>query len=263
MGALPSSTVSHEVIASLSSSPTRSPPVSPRPASSTWSMQVRPSRSSLSAALPREVIMLAIATAALIFLATTAEAAFMKYDHGGREIYKHEDYDSFEHNRGDNYPEPSHKSHYADQYHGHKPSYEIQDYSLRPHHDSYDEDHYGRYAYSVEPSYSHESSSPSYKQTHLPHYRHKRGADKKDDDDEDGKDEKDDDDGDDEEEEETEVDTETWVNLADSLSLIARKLADRDDDGDDEDDEEEMHMSEASTYTYEPIRKSKKHRKSH
>jgi len=72
--------------------------------------------------------------------------------------------------------------------------------------------------------------------------------------------------------------------LADSLSLIARKLADRDDDGgegdgeegddddddddddevdDDEVDEEEMKMSEASTYTYEPIRKSKKYRKSH
>merc|ERR1712241_773331 len=88
-------------------------------------------------ALPREVIMLAIATAALIVLATTAEAAFMKYDHGGREIYKHEDYDSYEHKRGDDYPEPSHKSYYADQYHGHKPSYETQDYSLRPH-DSYD-----------------------------------------------------------------------------------------------------------------------------
>merc|ERR1711884_535942 len=130
MGALPSSTVSHEVTASLSSSPTLSPPVSPRPASSTWSTQVRPSRSSVSAALPREVIMLAIATAALIVLAMTAEAAFMKYDHGGREIYKHEDYDSYEHKRGDDYPEPSHKSHYAGQYHGHKPSYEIQDYSL-------------------------------------------------------------------------------------------------------------------------------------
>merc|ERR1719323_2937503 len=99
-----------------------------------------------------------------------AEAAY-KYDYGGREIYKHEDYDSYEpsyeYKRGDDYPEPSHKSHYADQYQGHKPSYEIQDYSLRPHHDSYDEDHYGR----------------------------KRGADK-DDDEEDGKDKKGDKDGD-------------------------------------------------------------------
>merc|ERR1712078_899010 len=36
-----------------------------------------------------------------------------------------------------------------------------------------------------------------------------------------------------------------------------------DDDDDDEDDDEEMKMSEASTYSYKPIRKSKKYRKSH
>merc|ERR1712039_1148867 len=76
--------------------------------------------------------------------------------------------------------------------------------------------------------------------------------------------------------------TQTWVNLAESLSLIARKLADRDDggeggngeeggadegDGDDEEegkkDENEEMMSEASTNTYKPIRKSKKYKKSH
>jgi len=245
----------------------------------------------LSAVL-REVNMLAIATAALIVLATTAEAAFVKNDYGGRESYKHEDSDSYkpsyEHKKGEDYPEPSHKSHYADQYYGHKPSYEVKDYSHRTHHDSYDED-YGRDAYS-------ESSSPSYKQTHESSYRYKRGADKMDNYDEDGKDKKGDKDGDkkgdgeggdgeggdgnEPDEDENEVDTKTWVNLADSLSLIARKLADRDnggeggngeegDDDDDEDDEddddeEEMKMSEASTYTYEPIRKSKKYRhKSH
>merc|ERR1712117_703726 len=103
----------------------------------------------LSAALPREVIMLAIATAALIVLATTAETAYIKY--GGSESYKHEDYDSY-------------KSHYADQY---KPSYKIQDYSHRPHHNSYEEDYYGGDAYSEEPTYTYEPRSA---------YRHKRHA---------------------------------------------------------------------------------------
>merc|ERR1712117_153235 len=106
----------------------------------------------LSAALPREVIMLAIATAALIVLATTAETAYIKY--GGSESYKHEDYDSY-------------KSHYADQYYGHKPSYKIQDYSHRPHHNSYEEDYYGGDAYSEEPTSTYESR-PTYKQ---PRYR--------------------------------------------------------------------------------------------
>merc|ERR1712117_130561 len=169
----------HFLRPSLPTRSTLSPPVPSRPPNLVLSF---------SAALPREVIMLAIATAALIVFSMTAEAAFMKYDYGGREIYKHEDdsYEpSYEYKRGDDYPEPSHKSHYADQCHGHKPSYEIQDYSLRPHHDSYDEDHYGRYAYSVEPSYS--------------HYRHRRAADKKLDDD--GGDDDDEDDDDDDEEE--------------------------------------------------------------
>merc|ERR1712117_29470 len=228
----------HFLRPSLPTRSTLSPPVPSRPPNLVLSF---------SAALPREVIMLAIATAALIVFSMTAEAAFMKYDYGGREIYKHEDdsYEpSYEHKRGDDYPEPSHKSHYADQYHGHKPSYEIQDYSLRPHHDSYDEDHYGRYAYSVEPSYS--------------HYRHRRAADKKDD--EDGEDKKDEDDDDDEEEKKTEVSTETWINLTESLSLIAKKLdddgGDDDDEDDDDDDEEESKMSES--YTYKPNRKYRK-----
>merc|ERR1712027_205018 len=161
----------------------------------TWQI-CRSAGPSSSAAVPREVIMLAIATAALIVLATAAEALFVKYD---SESYKHEDYDSYnpyEHRSGDYYPEPSHKSHYSDKYYGHKPSYEVQDDSHRPHHDSYEEDHYGRDAYSVVPSYAQtvrRPSSPSYKQTHVPHYiyRRKRRANK--DDDEDGKDKKDDD----------------------------------------------------------------------
>jgi len=235
-----------------------------RPPSSTWSTQVRP---------PREVKMSATAVAALLVLATLAEAASLKYGHETRAIYKHDSYEpSSEHRSGDSYYEPSYESHYADQYKDHKPSYESnyeeKGYRHRPHHDSYDEDHYGRDAYSVETSYAHVSSSPSYKQTHVPHYRHKRAADKKDDD-EDGKDKKDDDEDDDdeEEEEETEVSTETWINLAESLSLIAKKLDDGEDDDDDEedddddDDEEESKMTES--YTYKPMKKSKKYRKSH
>jgi len=128
-----------------------------------------PSSSLLSSSvvLPREVKMLAIVTAALLVLAANAEAAFVKYDYGGRESYKHEDYDSYEHRSGDYYPEPSHKSHYADQYYGHKPSYEVKDYSHRPHHDSYEEDYDGGDAYSEEPTYTYEPRSA---------YRHKRHA---------------------------------------------------------------------------------------
>merc|ERR1712117_193847 len=191
----------HFLRPSLPTRSTLSPPVPSRPPNLVLSF---------SAALPREVIMLAIATAALIVFSMTAEAAFMKYDYGGREIYKHEDdsYEpSYEYKRGDDYPEPSHKSHYADQYHGHKPSYEIQDYSLRPHHDSYDEDHYGRYAYSVEPSYS--------------HYRHRRAADKKDD--EDGEDKKDEDDDDDEEEKKRLKLAQRRGSIWRSLSLLSLK----------------------------------------
>merc|ERR1712027_177125 len=85
--------------------------------------------------------------------------------------------------------------------------------------------------------------------------------------DEDGKDKKDDDDDDDddEEEEETEVSTATWINLAESLSLIAKKLDNDDDGGDDDDDDdddndddddEESKMSESRTW--KPNRKYRK-----
>merc|ERR1712149_59304 len=100
----------------------------------------------------------------------------------------------------------------------------------------------------VVPSYSHESSSPSYKQTHEPSHRHKRAADKKDEYDEDGKDK---DDDEDEEEEETEVSTETWINLAESLSLIAKKLDD--DDGEDDDDDEDDDDEEVQEVAQAPL----------
>merc|ERR1712117_193770 len=111
--------------------PTLGPPSSPRPPNSFLSSP---------AVLPREVIMLAIATTALLVFATNAEAAFIKYDYGGHDYH--------------GFYEPSHESYYADQ-----------DYSHRPHHESYGEDHYGGDAYSVEPSYTHE-----------PRYRHRREA---------------------------------------------------------------------------------------
>jgi len=110
----------------------------------------RPPRGQRKFVLPREVKMLAIAVVALLVLGTLAEAASVKYDYPTRGIYKQDSY------------EPSHESHY-----------ENQDYSHRPHHDSYDEAHYGRDVYSVEPSYTPSmKSSPAYKQTHEPRYRY-------------------------------------------------------------------------------------------
>merc|ERR1711879_470009 len=103
---------------------------------------------SSSAALPREVKMLAIVTAALIVLATTAEAAISKYDYGGRERHKHYDDGSYEPKRYDHGSyKPSFESHYADQENSHGPSYYADRDYREPHHDSYDEDHYGGDAY--------------------------------------------------------------------------------------------------------------------
>jgi len=103
---------------------------------------------------------IATATAALLVLASTAEAA-TQYEYGGRDSYEHRvygrEYKKF-------YHEPSER-HYADQ-----------DYTREPHHDSYDEDNYGGDAYSEEQTYTHEStlrkSRPSYKQSR----RHTRSA---------------------------------------------------------------------------------------
>jgi len=81
--------------------------------------------------------MLVIATAALLVLATTAQAA-TKYNYGGRDSYEHGVYGR-EYKRFDPY-----ESHYAEDY-------------REPHHDSYGGD-----AYSEEPSY-----------TYKPTYRHK------------------------------------------------------------------------------------------
>jgi len=74
-----------------------------------------------------------LAIGALVVLA----AVEARYEDGGRVSYKHEEHYSYK---------PSYERHIADQ-----------DY--RPHHDSYDEDYYGRDAYSVEPSYTHEPKS--------------------------------------------------------------------------------------------------------
>jgi len=121
-----------------------------------------------SAALPREVKMFAIATAALIVLSTTAEAA-TKYNYGGRGSYKpsyehivygsdngHEAYKMSDYSHEPSYA--SYESHYADQ-----------EYSYDRRHDyrEHDEEDYGGDAYSEEPTYTHEPRSA---------YRHKRQA---------------------------------------------------------------------------------------
>jgi len=106
--------------------------------------------------------MLAIATAALIVLATTAEAATSKYDYGGRDSYKMNDYLHYE---------PSFESHYAEQHYSRLAENDYRE----PHHDSYDEEHYGGDAYSEEPSYIESwKFRPTYKQTY--DYRHKRSV---------------------------------------------------------------------------------------
>jgi len=102
--------------------------------------------------------MFAIATAALIVLATTAQAA-TKYNYGGRdsyEPYEHRVYGR-EYKRSDPY-----ESHYVEG-----------DYRESRH------DSYGGDAYSEEPIYNYEQSTkyrPMYKQFHEPQYRHKRSA---------------------------------------------------------------------------------------
>jgi len=100
-----------------------------------------------------------VAIGALIVLS----AVKARYEDGGRESYEHEDHYSYgpSHEHKSHYLKPSYESHYA--YHDN-----------RPHHDSYDVDHYGGDAYSVEPSYTYEPKSrPTYKQ---PHDLRKRSA---------------------------------------------------------------------------------------
>jgi len=98
-----------------------------------------------------------LATAALLVLATTAQAA-SKYNYGGRGSYAPSyKMSAYSH-------EPSYESHYAED-----------DYR-EPDHDSYGGD-----AYSEEPSYTYglsTKSRPAYKQSHEPRsaYRHKRSA---------------------------------------------------------------------------------------
>jgi len=138
----------------------------------TWSSspRLRPPRGlrksilfSSSASLSREVKMLAIAiaTAALLAFSATAEAAITKYDYGGRESYKNEDYDSYDlHGAyGSDYMrryDHGHEAYEAEDYHN-DPFYEshFADRDYRdPHHDSYDEDHYSGDAYFEEPSFA-------------------------------------------------------------------------------------------------------------
>merc|ERR1712117_1012284 len=123
-----------------------SPPASVRRPPGTSSSSPRPPsspRGQRKSVLSREVKMLAIATAALLALSATAEAATMKYDHGGRESYKLEDHGSY------------------NQYVHDHGAYKTSNY----HHDSYDEDHYGGDAYSEEQTYTYEPR-PTYKQSH-------------------------------------------------------------------------------------------------
>jgi len=104
--------------------------------------------------------MLVTASAALLVLATTAQAA-SKYNFGGHGSYVkkydsgHEAYKMSAYSH-----EPSYESHYAED-----------DYR-EPHHDSYGGD-----AYSEAPTYT-TKSRPTYKQSHEPRsaYRHKRSA---------------------------------------------------------------------------------------
>merc|ERR1719422_1081539 len=136
----------------------------------TWSssppLPSSPARSTQVRRPPREVKMLAIATAALLAFSVTVEAASSKYDYGGREKNKHEYHGSYkpyykhgayerEHMRRYDH---GHEAYEAEDYH-YNPSYEShfadRDYR-EPHHDSYDEDHYGGDAYFEKPSYAYE-----------------------------------------------------------------------------------------------------------
>jgi len=103
-----------------------------------------------------------LATAILLVLSATAEAAITKYDYGGRGSYKHGyDHGHETYKTEDYHFEPSYESHFAER-----------DYR-EPHHDSYDEG-YGGDAYSEVPTYTYEptkskqpmKSRPSYEQSH-------------------------------------------------------------------------------------------------
>merc|ERR1712117_634248 len=148
-----------------------SPPASVRRPPGTSSSSPRPTsspRGQRKSVLSREVKMLAIATAALLALSATVEASISKYDYGGRESYKHEDYD-LHGAYGSEYMrryDHGHEAYEAEDYHF-GPSYEsrFSDRDYRePHHDGYDEGYSGdaySEVYEVTPSYeqSHESRS--------------------------------------------------------------------------------------------------------
>merc|ERR1711948_106254 len=98
---------------------------------------------SSSAVLSREVKMLVIATAALLALSATAEAATIKYNHESRDTHD-SDEPSYQHKRGFYYLDLQGKR--------------INDVSSW----------LPTWSNSVEPSYTHEPSKPAYKEFHVP-----------------------------------------------------------------------------------------------
>merc|ERR1719422_2363797 len=138
----------------------------------TWSssppLPSSPARSTQVRRPPREVKMLAIATAALLAFSVTVEAASSKYDYGGREKYKHEHHGSYK----PYYKHGAYEREHMRRYDHGREAYEAEDYHYdpfyeshfadrdyrEPHHDSYDEDHYGGNAYFEELS---RKSSPA------------------------------------------------------------------------------------------------------
>merc|ERR1712223_1626154 len=111
---------------------------------------------SSSAVLSCEVKMLAIATAALLALSATTEAASIKYNHESRETHD-SDESSYQHKRGFYYLDLQGKR--INEVSSGLPTWS---YSVEP---SYTHESKTQ---SVEPSHTHEPSKPAYKEFHVP-----------------------------------------------------------------------------------------------
>merc|ERR1711948_253204 len=111
---------------------------------------------SSSAVLSREVKMLVIATAALLALSATAEAATIKYNHESRNTHD-SDEPSYQHKRGFYYLDLQGKR--INDVSSWLPTWS---YSVEP---SYTHESKTQ---SVEPSHTHEPSKPAYKEFHVP-----------------------------------------------------------------------------------------------
>merc|ERR1712223_777450 len=111
---------------------------------------------SSSAVLLREVKMLVIATAALLALSATAEAATIKYNHESRDTHD-SDESSYQHKRGFYYLDLQGKR--INDVSSWLPTWS---YSVEP---SYTHESKTQ---SVEPSHTHEPSKPAYKEFHVP-----------------------------------------------------------------------------------------------